>query len=397
MKKSVSIFSLWLLLVATYPLLAQQNQKQQKLEQEIKALRKQVEELKTQLQILENVEKMDLAKNYSDAQAKLNQAHADLIKIKFDTLKKDLEDANNKWLRGKALLILTLAGGTLGAIVWFWFRRKVDEVIQDKIQERLDDFKEAIETAESTKKEIAGLNKNYVRSILAGSTIRDELAKSLDPQIVFEIFQNDKSEFVRRQAVEVLGAHKYEKAVPEIIEALKSTVPEINDSSAQEKDKSILKRNIIKGLQDIVTRQVFRGLIEYLEYLLQLSKMRSANDNAMVQEWSKRTPPEEWRSVRSVFEKAKRRIRIEAWKEAMLNIADFDTSEELKHEFLEDMIATARDVGMNEGEVIELFKELTKKVDYSKTRKLCVDVLQNWGTSTAKHAVEDLTNNAQGL
>ena len=74
------------------PLPAQQNQNSQKANTQVEALEKRVSELEKQLQIVENVEKLDL-------QAQLAEANAKLANAEFSKFERDLRDSNDEWLR----------------------------------------------------------------------------------------------------------------------------------------------------------------------------------------------------------------------------------------------------------------------------------------------------------
>lgn len=79
-------------LVMSVPVsLAQQTPSYQKLVEEMEVLKKQVSGLQSQLQTVENVEKMKLSAELADAQAKL-------INAEFGRLERELRDFNHEWL-----------------------------------------------------------------------------------------------------------------------------------------------------------------------------------------------------------------------------------------------------------------------------------------------------------
>ena len=123
---------------------AQQNQNPQQSAQEIEDLKKRVSELEKQLQIVENVEKMELVKNYTDVTAKLAEANAKLHDAEFATFEKELKDSNSKWLRGWILFFLAILSG-VGIVVVREFRTSADKLIKNEVEKNLNGFKEGLE------------------------------------------------------------------------------------------------------------------------------------------------------------------------------------------------------------------------------------------------------------
>ena len=87
-----------------HPSSAQQNQSPQHLAEEIRGLKNRISELEKQLQIVENVEKMEL-------QAKLAEANAKLHDAEFAKFERQLRDSNSKWMRGWILFCLAILSG----------------------------------------------------------------------------------------------------------------------------------------------------------------------------------------------------------------------------------------------------------------------------------------------
>ena len=137
MKKFIVCLLLGALLGMIPPLLpAQQTQSRQKSDTEIEVLEKRVSELEKQLQTVENVEKMDLARNYADAKAKL-------INVDVDKLKWELRDSNGKWLTGWILFFLAILS-VVGVGVWSWLKSRTNQLIETEVEKNLDGFKEAV-------------------------------------------------------------------------------------------------------------------------------------------------------------------------------------------------------------------------------------------------------------
>ena len=137
MRKSIACLLLGALLGMMPRLLpAQQTQSRQKSDTEIEVLEKRVSELEKQLQTVENVEKMDLARNYADAKAKL-------INVDVDKLKWELRDSNGKWLTGWILFFLAILS-VVGVGVWSWLKSRTNQLIETEVEKNLDGFKEAV-------------------------------------------------------------------------------------------------------------------------------------------------------------------------------------------------------------------------------------------------------------
>ena len=94
----ISLFLIALLGIIVSASIAQQNQNVPKTDTEVEALQKRVTELEGKLQVVEIVEKMELAAKLAEAKAKHDKAHAKLIETEFDKLKLELKESNHKWL-----------------------------------------------------------------------------------------------------------------------------------------------------------------------------------------------------------------------------------------------------------------------------------------------------------
>ena len=127
MKKYIVSIILVILLGMVPPLLfAQQNQTVPKTDTEVEKLKMRVTDLEGKLQIVENVEKMELA-------AKLAEAEARLINTEFDKLKLELKDSNQQWLTTWILIILAILS-VVGYALWSRLTKKMDDLIEDRIE-----------------------------------------------------------------------------------------------------------------------------------------------------------------------------------------------------------------------------------------------------------------------
>ena len=113
------------------PVSAQQNQSLQQLTQEIELLKSKVSEREKQLQIVENVEKMEL-------QAQLAEANTKLLNAEFVKFKRELKDSNDEWLRTWSYWFLGVIGFFalillgVSAVFWSWLNSRANQLIADE-------------------------------------------------------------------------------------------------------------------------------------------------------------------------------------------------------------------------------------------------------------------------
>ena len=137
---------------------AQQNQSTQKPNTEIETLEKRILALESQLQTVENVEKMKLAAELADANAKLRNAE-------IDKYKRELKDSNDEWLKTWtnwfltiiAIFVAILIG--VSAIFGYWLRSKANQLIADEVEKSLNGFKEAVGNLNEIKKSACGIRR----------------------------------------------------------------------------------------------------------------------------------------------------------------------------------------------------------------------------------------------
>ena len=153
MRILMACFILGSLTGITPPLLpAQQNQTPQQLAQEFKVLKSKVSELEKQIHNVENVEKMELVKNYTDVTAKLAEANAKLLNAEFANMERELRDSNTKWLTGWILFFVAILTA-VGIVVVREFRSSADKLIKNEVEKRLNGFKEAMDQVDIIKQE----------------------------------------------------------------------------------------------------------------------------------------------------------------------------------------------------------------------------------------------------
>jgi len=133
---------------------AQEDQSPQHLAHEIETLTQRVSELEKKLQTVENVEKLELARNYTDAQAKL-------LNAEFGKFERELSDSNNEWLFKWLFLILAIVAA-LGLALWIALK----SLIANGIEKNLNGFKEALKEFGLQKNQLTDLEETVVHSML---------------------------------------------------------------------------------------------------------------------------------------------------------------------------------------------------------------------------------------
>ena len=202
----------------------QQTQNSQRLEQEIGELKKQVMAIQNQLQIVENIEKMELA-------AKLAEAEAKLLNADFDNLKSKLRDSNHDWLRGWILLFLAILS-TVGIVLWSQFKSKIDQLIENEVEKSLNGFKEAIAQVNTLKNQLGILEKEHAASILENfmDTYYDGLTypqsiEALREEALLQAFDDNVRRLaIRYKAAEILVNRGSPQLVAPLLKFLNSAV-----------------------------------------------------------------------------------------------------------------------------------------------------------------------------
>ena len=250
------------------PIPAQQNQSSKHAAQEIQALKNRVSKLEKQLQIVENVEKLEL-------QAKLSEANAKLINTEFGKFERELRGSNDEWLIKWGIFILAIVS-VVG--VAFWFALK--SLIANGVEKNLDGFKEGLEEVDTLKNEI-GIIKNQQRVLereRTAATLEDcidytlwfqdnhpEQIKGLGEEALLDVFgDKGRIEAIRYKAAEVLVARRSPRLIPPILELLNSVL----DSDADyDYETGRTLRNLIIFLGRIHTPEAYHGLRQFLNRL----------------------------------------------------------------------------------------------------------------------------------
>ena len=265
-KISVCVF-LGVLIGIIPPLLsAQQNQNTQKLISEIEDLKQRVLELEKQLQIVENVEKLDL-------QAKLAEANAKLAGAQFGKYERELRDSNDDWLRNWGIFAFTVLA-VVGASALAWVKSRTNQLIADAVEKNLGGFKEAVDEQEVIKNQLTVLEKEYAASTLGSylsvrldkEEFHPEEIKVLRDETLVPIFGDERYDLrFRYKTAEVLAARRSPRLVSPLLDILNTVVDSDSDVDFQSQDSL---RGFMNCLGYIHTQECYEGLTEFLNRLL---------------------------------------------------------------------------------------------------------------------------------
>ena len=249
---------------------AQQEQTTQKPDPEIKALRKQVSELESKLQTVENVEKIELAAKLTEAQAKLADANAKLMSAEFGKFERKLRDSNDKWVRDWGVFFLAIIA-VVGVAFWLVLK----SLIANGIEKSLNGFKEAVGQVHTLSNELRILQKEHAVSMLENShrfsadeTYYREQIKTLPGKALLDVFEDEtRPLLLRYKAVESLADRESSQLVFPVLTFLNSVVNSdiYAEDNFQTKD---LLRDFVSFVGYIGTLEAYQGLKKFLNRLL---------------------------------------------------------------------------------------------------------------------------------
>lgn len=257
---------------------AQQSRSSQHTTQEIEALKNRVSELEKQLQIVENVEKLEL-------KAKLAEANAKLVKSEFGKFERGLKDSNDEWLRGWSSWFLGVIGVFVailigvGAVFWFWLRLRADGLITDRVERSIAGFKDSIEELGIQRKQLRLLEKEHTFSILEfwggfspeHESDHPEPIKALREEVLLEVliderYQNESQGVeVKSKAMRILAARKSLESVTPALQFLNKIIDSELDVDFETGQHLV---DITSLLSYINTQEAYQGLITFLHRLL---------------------------------------------------------------------------------------------------------------------------------
>ena len=272
MKKNIACIILIALLGITVSAsIAQQNQNT--LKQEVEALQKRVSELENKLQVVENVEKMELA-------AKLAEAKTNHLDAEIDKYKRGLKDENDEWLRGWTtwfwatigIFIAILLG--VSYVFWYWLNSKTDKLIENEVGKSLNGFKDGLKQVDILKSQLKILQKHYVVSVIenylhftADQSYYSEILNTLPEQALIDVFSEKMFPLsVKHVAAEVLANMQSTQFVSPAVEFLKSVDLDLYLRADHETQDYL--RDIVKFIGQTQTRKAYEGLKKFMNRLL---------------------------------------------------------------------------------------------------------------------------------
>ena len=236
--------------------IAQQNQNVPKTVTE-------VEKLKIQLQTVEN-EKMEI-------ETKLAEANAKLMNADFGKFERELRDSNYEWMwKWTGFFVGIIA--VIGVALWV----VVKSMIADRVEERLNGFKESVDKVSILEGQIKILEKEHAVSLLedVNIPILAELeryprqTKALREEVLLEVFSDKTCGLgIRWTAVNVLGARKSPRLVSPVLNYLNSVVDsDLEWGTSREPDH--YPYLFLSRLSDIHNEEAYQGLKNFLNRLL---------------------------------------------------------------------------------------------------------------------------------
>lgn len=268
MKKLIACLLLGALFGVALPMVsAQEEQSPQHLAQEIETLKHRVSELEKQLQTVENVEKLELAKNYTDAQAKL-------LNAEFGKFERELRDSNSKWITGWILFFVATLSA-VGIVVVREFRSSADKLIKNEVEKSLTGFKESLKELGILENQLLVLEKEHaastlesiMHSIFSEEHPHPEQVKAFREEALLAVFSDEKYLLsVRYRAAEVLAiSKKSPRFVSPVLNFLNSVVDSDLDIDFETEQQ-------LKGFANLFayihTGETYEGLTKFLNRLL---------------------------------------------------------------------------------------------------------------------------------
>ena len=271
MKKKVvvsflAVFLVVCLGIVVYWLIVQQNRNSQRLDSQIDAFEKRISVLEIQPQLLEDVEKVELATKLADANSKV-------INTEFGKFERELRDSNDKWLfawttffGGIIVVILSI----IGVAAWF----SVKSLIADRVEKNLNEFKDAVDQLNEIKNQLKVLQVGHAVSVLEHfihvlpgeeSDYRKQIASIPEEALLQVLGDETRYMQLRLRAADVLADRKS----PLLVDPLLGLMHSIADASDHDDyDISNWDHELIKPLRQIHTPASYQGLKKFLNRLL---------------------------------------------------------------------------------------------------------------------------------
>ncbi len=201
----------------------------------------------------------------------LAEANTKLINTGFDKLKLELKESNQQWLWGWTGFLGVLFA-VFGVALWF----VVKSLIADRVEERLNGFKEAVEKVKILENQLKILKKEHAASVLENFNnpilwnIEDhpEQIKALTEEVLLDLFEDKTRDLgVRIASIEVLAARKSPLLVSPVLTFLNIIVDsDINWEVSREPDG--YPRQLLTRLSKIHNEESYQGLKSFLNRLI---------------------------------------------------------------------------------------------------------------------------------
>ena len=268
MKMSIVFLILLVLLSGIFfYLLMRQNHNQQKLESEYESLQQRLASLEIQPQTGQDDEKMKLASQLPDTNIKL-------INTDFGKFERELRNSNDKWLwswTGFFVAIVAIVVTVTGVAFWV----VVKSMIADRVEERLNGFKESVDKVEIQRKELRILKKERALSLLDNSIHfpRDKFYYSqqinkLPDQVLIDAFCDENvALYVKHEITTYLVNRNPVQCVVPAVDFLNLVINTNRYPGENNKVRNWL-REIIKFIGQIKRREAYDGLKNLLNRLL---------------------------------------------------------------------------------------------------------------------------------
>ncbi len=265
-------------LIGTLPLFGQEgvtaldDKNNLVLEEQVKHLEEEINDLKRQLKKVENIDKLDLLAKYARArteQAKALTEQAKAVNELIDTDRKHLVNQSKSdisfWmftvigpLLGVAALITTVAA-------LFGIPKVLRDMVEKELVKRIDGFKEKVSQVDKHVEEIKVIRWDLDRSILISpiidvgqiDRISEKKLKLISAKRAIEFFHsNDESDSVRQDALEVFAAHgDNELYISLFVGAVKDKCEGIGFFAVEVLMKTVTDSCLLKVLEECLTNE----------------------------------------------------------------------------------------------------------------------------------------------
>ena len=233
---------------------------------------KQISYLQDKLQIMENIDKMELA-------AKLAEANARLANAEFGKFERALRDSNNQWLQRWITIFSVLVLGILAVLsvaIWYFIK----SLIVDAVEKRLKGFVDAVEQVKIQQERIKLLEKEHAATVINDilfyhtGTIYPypERSEAISDTALLDVFNDEKRQIdCRCKAAEFLADRESKQIVSPLILFLNSIFdydPYTHRGGISEVQIKLSLQNLIKYLGTIHTQETYKELTKLLDRLL---------------------------------------------------------------------------------------------------------------------------------